>query len=292
MDLGTLGLAVGATLCWSSTWVLMKVGVDRMDRTAFGLLRTVFGLLVIVPFALITGGFTFGSAQLVWLALAGGFLNAYLGNALFYYALSCGSMHESNILAGINPFWGVVASILVLGEPVRWATFASAVLVVLGTFFLVRRRKDLGSVEHKVGPILAALATGMCYGFSSTVPAKICMSQGMDPITYQFVFTATGWVCWTIVAFPRWVRGRLKFTRKGILIALVSGVTGFFLGWVFWLAALKRVDASTLSPLYGLTMFFAVLLGALLLREPITRRVAIGGILILTGITLVTVFVR
>ncbi len=65
VDLGTLGLAVCATLCWSSTWVMMKAGVDRMDRTAFGLLRTVFGLLFIVPFALITGGFTFGSVHLV-----------------------------------------------------------------------------------------------------------------------------------------------------------------------------------------------------------------------------------
>ena len=148
MDLGTLGLAVGATLCWASTWVMMKVGVDRMDRTAFGLLRTVYGLLFIVPFALMTGGFTFGSVRLIGLAVGGGFLNAFLGNALFYYALSHGSMHESNVLAGINPFWGVVGSILLLGEPVRWTTFAAAILVVLGTYFLVRRRKDLGSAEH------------------------------------------------------------------------------------------------------------------------------------------------
>ena len=75
-------------------------------------------------------------------------------------------------------------------------------------------------------------------------------------------------------------------------IALVSGATGFFLGWLFWLAALKRTDASALSPLYGLTMLFAVLIGALLLREPITRRIVIGGTLIFAGITLVAVFVR
>ena len=106
------------------------------------------------------------------------------------------------------------------------------------------------------------------------------------------MFTATGLICWMIVAFPGWFRGRLKFTRKGLLIALVAGVTGFFLGWVFWLEALKRVDASVLSPLYGLTMLFAVLLGALTLREPITRRVAIGGVLILAGVTLVTFLVR
>ena len=185
MGLGTLGLAIGATLCWSSTWVLIKVGVDRMNLTAFGLLRTVSGLLFIVPFALITGGFTFGSVRLVWVAVGGGFLSAFLGSALFHYALSRGSMHESNILAGINPFWGVVGSILLLGEPVRWVSLAAATLVVLGTYFLVRRRKELVLLEHKLGPILAALATGMCYGFSSTVTAMTCMSQGMDAITYH-----------------------------------------------------------------------------------------------------------
>ena len=291
MDLATLGLAVGATLCWAATWVMMKAGVDRMDRTAFGFLRMVFGLLFILPFALFTGGITFGSSYLVWLAIGSGFLNAVLGNALFYYALSHGSMHESNILAGMSPFWGVVGSILVLGEPVRWATFAAAILVVLGTYFLVRRRNDLGATKHKLGPILAAMGTGICYGFSTTVPAKICMSQGMDPITYQLLFTITGLVGWTVIAFPRWARGKMTFSRQGVLIALVSGVSGLFVGWVFWLEALKRVDASTLSPMYALTLFFSVLIGALFLREPVTKRIAIGGAFVLAGITLVTVFV-
>jgi drug/metabolite transporter (DMT)-like permease len=289
VDLATLGLAVGATLCWAATWVMMKAGVDRMDRAAFGFLRMVFGLLFILPFALFTGGITLGSSYLVWLAISSGFLNAILGNALFYYALSHGSMHESNILAGMSPFWGVVGSILVLGEPVRWATFAAATLVILGTFFLVRRN-DLGAMKHKLGPILAAIGTGICYGFSATVPAKICMSQGMDPITYQLLFATTGLIGWTVIALPRWIRGKVTFTRQGVLIALVSGVSGLFLGWIFWLAALKRVDASTLSPMYGLTLFFSVLIGALFLREPITRRIAIGGAFVLAGITLVTLF--
>jgi len=290
VDLGTLGLAVGATLCWSSTWVMMKAGVDRMDRVAFGLLRMVFGLLFILPFALLTGGFTFGSMYLVWLAIGGGLINAVLGNALFYFALSHGSMHESNILVGMSPFWGVVGAILVLGEPARWATFAAAILVVLGTYFLVRRSKDLGPKKHSIGPILAAIGTGLCYGFSVTVPAKICMSQGMDPITYQFLFATTGLVGWTMIALLRRTRGRLTFTRQGVLIALISGVTGLFVGWVFWLEALKRVDASALSSLYALTPFFAVVIGALFLRERITRRIAIGGVFVLAGITLVTGF--
>jgi drug/metabolite transporter (DMT)-like permease len=291
VDLGTFGLAVGATLCWSSTWVMMKAGVDRMDRTAFGLLRMVFGLLFILPFALLTGGIAFPSTQLAWVAMSGGFLNAVVGNAFFYYALSHGSMHESNILVGISPFWGVVGAILVLGEPVRWVTFAAAILVVFGTILLVWRSKDDRFVKHKVGPILAALGTGICYGFSTTVPAKICMSQGMDPISYQFLFTVTGLIGWTIASIPRGIRGKLTFSRQGVFIAAISGVSGLFLGWVLWLEALKRVDASALSPVYGLTMLFAVLIGALFMREPITRRIAFGGVFVLAGITLVTVVV-
>ena len=290
VNLGTLGLAVGATLLWASTWVMMKAGVDRMDRVGFGLLRMVFGFVFILPFALLSGGAAFGSMRLVWVAVGGGFLNVVLGNAFFYYALSHGSMHESNILAGMSPFWGVVSAIIVLGEPARWATFAAAVLVVLGTVLLVRRGSGERTTEHKLGPVLAALATGVFYGFSTTVTAKLCMAQGMDPIAYQLIFAVTGLLGWALAAFAQGIRGRLRFTRQGVLIALISGVTGLFLGWVFWLEALKRTDASALSPLNGLTMLFSVLMGAIFLRERITSRIVVGGTLILAAVTLVSLF--
>jgi len=281
-------LAIGATLSWAITWALMKAGVDRMSWIGFGFLRPWMGLPFILLYAWATGGFTFVSPTLILVALGGGFLNAFLGTALFYYALHHGSMHETNILANTNPFWGVVSAIVVLSEPATLITFGAGALVLAGTVFLVRRRRG-GNHARSLPALLAALGAGIVWGFSTAVPTKFCMSQGMNQITYQFLFTASGAVCWTLAALPGLARRRLTFTRKGAWIAFVSAFFGLFVGWVLWLMAVQQVSASGLSPLVGLTLLFATVLGVVFLRQPLTRRMTVGGLLILAGVTLVSI---
>jgi len=284
-------LAVGATLNWAVTWLLMKVGVDRMSWVGFGFLRPWMGLPFILLFAWATDGFVFGSPLLVLVGLGSGVLNAVFGTSLFYYAHSHGTLHETNILANTSPFWGVVSAILFLGEPARLVTFGAGVLVIAGTIFLVRNRS--GERERRnLRASLAALGAGVLWGFSIAVPTKFCMDGGMSPIAYQLLFTCSAGGGWSVVAAPSLWRRRLRFDRRSLWIAFVSAFTGLFAGWVLWLVALQRIDASALSPLNSLTLLFAVILGVVVLRERITRRIVIGGALIAAGVTLVSLFAR
>jgi transporter family protein len=75
-------------------------------------------------------------------------------------------------------------------------------------------------------------------------------------------------------------------------IAFVSSFFGIFVGWVLWLMAIQRENASSLSPLTGLILLFATILGVVFLRQRLTKRMAVGGALILAGVTLVSVFAR
>jgi len=284
-------LAVGATLNWAATWLLMKVGVDRMSWVGFGFLRPWMGLPFILLFAWATDGFIFGSPLLVLVGLGSGLLNAVFGTSLFYYAHSHGTLHETNILANTSPFWGVVSAIVVLGEPARLVTFGAGALVIAGTIFLVRNRS--GERERRnLRASLAALGAGVLWGFSIAVPTKFCMDGGMSPIAYQLLFTCSAAGGWSVVVAPSLWRRRLRFDRRSLWIAFASAFTGLFAGWVLWLVALQRIDASVLSPLNSLTLLFAAVLGVVVLRERITRRIVIGGALIAAGVTLVSVFAR
>ena len=291
MDPLAILLAVGATLNWAVTWLLMKVGVDRMSWVGFGFLRPWMGLPFILLFAWATGGFVFGSPILVLVGLGSGVLNAVFGTSLFYYAHSHGTLHETNILANTSPFWGVVSAIVVLGEPARLVTFGAGALVIAGTIFLVRNQR--GERERRnLRASLAALGAGVLWGFSIAVPTKFCMDGGMSPIAYQLLFTCSAAGGWSVVVAPSIWRRRLRFDRRSLWIAFASAFTGLFAGWVLWLVALQRIDASQLSPLNGLTLLFAVVLGVVVLRERITRRIVIGGALIAAGVTLVSIFAR
>ncbi len=288
MDGLAIGLAVCATFCWGLTWLLMKVGVDRMDWIGFGFLRPWMALPFILLFAWLIDGFTFGSPRLVLIGVGAGLLNAVFGTASYYYALSKVSMHEANILANTNPFWGVVSSIVFLGEPARLVTLGAGALVLGGTYFLARRGKNDKHGRSLLGAI-AALAAGAAWGYSSTVLAKLCLSGGMSPIAYQILFTGSAAIGWTVLALPRLRAGRLRFGRKDLWVTFGSSILGMFVGWIFWLLALQRANASALSPLISLTLLFAVILGVIVLKERITRRIIIGGALVVSGVLLVSV---
>ena len=284
MDSLAVLLALGATLCWGSTWVLLKLGVDRMDWIGFGVLRPWMGLLIIIPYAAATGALQFPSPYLILTAMFGGLLNIYLGNVLFFYALSRGPLHEATLLSNTSPLWGVLSAVLILGEPARWVTFAAGALVIAGAYFLVRRSKGgRQASEHSIVPRLAALTTGLFWGFSAAVPTKYCLSHGMSPITYQFLFLCGAAIAWSLTAIPGFVKGRFRYTGRVLWIGFGSAFLGLFASWLLWLTALARADASVLSPLYGLAPLLTVMMSVVFLRERPTARTALGGLLVLAG---------
>ena len=291
MDLISVLLVVGATLAWAVTWLLMRMGVGRMHWVDFGFLRPLISLPFIALYAWVTDGFVFGGIDLILVGLAGGILNAFIGTALFYYAHTHGSMHETNILANTGPFWGVVSAILVLGEPARWVTFAAGGLVIAGTILLVRGKSSHGKAHH-LPALLAATAAGIVWGFSGAVPTKFCMTGGMSPIAYQLLFTLSAVLAWSIAIAPRFAKRKVRVERKNLWIVVVSSVLGIVVGWILWLAAIQRTDASLLAPLSGLTLLFAVALGVVFLRERVTAKILTGGSLVIAGVTLVSVLAR
>ena len=53
---------------------------------------------------------------------------------------------------------------------------------------------------------------------------------------------------------------------------------------------MERASASALSPLVGLILLFATVIGRIFLRERLTGRTLVGGVLVLAGVTLVSAF--
>jgi len=285
-------LAILLTLCsglsWAITSVLMKVGLQRMSRVGFAAIRPWMGLIFIIPYAVLTKGLQFGSARLILVATAGSLLNAFLGTALFYYAISTGPLHRASILSNTNPFWAVVSAVVVLGEPARPVSFFAAVLVILGAYLMFERKGDPS--DRRILPILAALGAGALWGFASAVPTKYCLEGGMSPIAYQLLFAGSAGIWWGFAALPGLIKRRIVFTRSGLSIALFSAFFGYFAGWILWLTALRSAPASLLSPISGTSVLFTVLMSVVFLRERLTVRTAIGGMFVFAAVILVSLF--
>jgi len=283
------GLGLGAGLAWAVAQVLMKVGLASMSRPWFAFLRTLLALVFVLPYGLLSGGFAFGSVGVVGIAVVGGTLNAFAGTALFYYAIRRSPVHVAVSLTGSGPFWGVLTASLFLGEALSARTIGAALAVVCGASLLVSPR-GASSEERRPLALLAALATAVLWGFTTAVPAKYCLSAGMTPITYQLVMVVSAGACWGVWALRATLRSDHRFTARGVWAAAASSFTGFFLGWILWLSALKVAPASLVSPLSGSTTLFAFFLGVALFRERPTWRAVAGALLVVGGVLLVSAF--
>ena len=89
-------------------------------------------------------------------------------------------------------------------------------------------------------------------------------------------------LAWGIV-FASGHAGELKGVgpRTWIFLILSGLATG--LSWIFYFHALQTGEASRVAPIDKLSVVFTILLAFLILREPLTPRVILGGVLIAAG---------
>ncbi len=66
------------------------------------------------------------------------------------------------------------------------------------------------------------------------------------------------------------------------IFLVLSGIaTG--LSWLFYFKAIQIGDVSRVAPVDKLSVVFTIILSCLILREPLTAKVIVGGLLITTG---------
>lgn len=165
-------LTVGAAASWSLSQVLTKEGLRRMDFVAYGVVRPLFALPLVLSYGFITSGLRFPGPELVGIAACGGLIDSFLGTLLYMLSLRRSPAHQAAPLSSTAPFWGVVTAVLFLGERPHPIVFVSALLVVLGAYFLGGHRPG-ETTSHPALGTLAALGAGVMWGGGGDAPSQI-----------------------------------------------------------------------------------------------------------------------
>ncbi len=275
-------------MLWGTGQVIAKRGLADTSLALFGFIRSGAAFLFVVVFGLFTTGFPVVASGLLVVAFFGGVLDSFVGAMLYMVALKGSPAHETIPLANTAPLWGVAAAVVFLSEPPRLAAFFAAALVVAGAYFLVSRRDRSQASAPRFGPVIA-LAAGVTWGIAETVPVKYCLTHGMIPVTYQLLAIGGSTAAWGVYLLLKGHLGRVRRSRMGMRIAVLTGCMNLFLGWLLWLAALDRAPASLVAPVRGLVVLFGFLASVIILKERPSRRCAIGVLLILGGVMLVSI---
>lgn len=137
--------------------------------------------------------------------------------------------------------------------------------------------------------LAAGLATAIFWGFQSVL-AKRGLDYGGSPHLLAIVVVVTGNVLTWGVIITNTPTGALlqEIPRIGIVIFLVGGIVGTALGRLMSYSGVDRVGASISSTVVATSPVFATVLARIFLRESVSVLQAVGIIVVVSGVVLIT----
>ncbi|THB78919.1 MAG: DMT family transporter [Desulfobacteraceae bacterium] len=159
-------------------------------------------------------------------------------------------------------------------SPVQWIGFLMAILGFIGLAL-----PGLGAPPLQ-GALLMALA-GMAWGFYSLMGKKVQHPSGATALNFIY---AVPLVCLFQAGSLGMTSSAIHITPPGVLFAILSGTLASGAGYVTWYAALKSLSASKAAIVQLTVPVIAATGGLLFLGEPLSWRLVVCGMIILTGV--------
>lgn len=269
-------------LIWSSTWMMIKVGLEGAPPFLSAGLRFILASFLI--FAILT-------VRKIRLPKTRAFYSLTLFLGVFQMGLPYGLVYWSEqfissgltaILFSTMPLMVAVLARILLGDPL---TVRKLMGIILGTGGVVVIFSDKVGSEGTVGGVLAALTSAFLASLSSVVVKKF--SATYHPFASILLPKTYGGIILVVCAavFERSsppIRWDATTAGTIVYLAVFGSVAAFAL--YFWL--IKYIDVTVLSYQTFIIPILAGLLGWIFLGETVTIDVAIGAGLILGGIVL------
>lgn len=277
---------VALCLIWSSTWLVIKIGLNDLPPISFCAIRFVIACTILFAICI-------GRRYPLPRRLADyGFL-AFTGIITFgvnYGLLFWGEQHVSSGLAAILqatiPTFGLFfAHFMLPSEPMRWPRMAGAMLALSGVALICLKLLDFhglwafwGGVAIVFGAVTVAYVNVLIKGRPhSFAPAAISAWQMLFALV---PLLAIGFLKEGSPLQFHWTR-----VAVGCLfyLALVGSVLAFLL--FYWL--LERVKVTNLLTISLITPPLAVAFGWFVAGETLTPWAFLGGALVLLGVALI-----
>jgi drug/metabolite transporter (DMT)-like permease len=134
---------------------------------------------------------------------------------------------------------------------------------------------------------LLGVAAGAAWGATTVVVRRSALSEAPPAQTLQYQLVI-GFVLLLGAAVATGQATRVAFTLVACASVLFQGVVISFASYLAWFWLLRRYLASRIAVFSFMTPLFGVTFGVLLLGEPLTLSFGGGALLVLAGITMVS----
>jgi uncharacterized membrane protein len=214
-----------------------------------------------------------------------GIIGTAAGRLLRFVSIEKVGASVAASIINLNPFIATGLAILVFGERVTLPIIAGTCVIVLGTTLLSLSGRLVGfRPRHLLYPFLSA----SCFGAVAII-RKLGLGQA-GPLFGSAVNITTALVTFMVFLLASGNRQALVCRGRGVGYFVGAGIAEN-LSVFLVLVALSLGEVSVVTPLAGTAPLFVVPFTPLFLKgvEKLSGRIAVGAILIVVGVFLLTV---
>lgn len=271
-------------LFWGSSFAIVKVGLGYSPPVLFAGLRALIGGMAMVLAAVLWGGPpNLRRDWPVFLMLA--LFNVVLFVGLQTYAIVYLPSGSAAVLVYLQPILVGLLAWPILGEKLTVAK-VSGLLLGFSGIVAVSAGSITGAADA-LSPLGVVLGAGSAFFWAlGTVYFKKYEARVSTLWAVALPFMAGGVV---LTAFGSFVEswGRVSWTGPFVASMLYSGLVGISLAWMIWFALVRAGEASRVASYIFVVPLTAVVIGVILLDEPLGYTLLIGGAFVVGGIYLV-----
>jgi drug/metabolite transporter (DMT)-like permease len=217
-----------------------------------------------------------------------GFVGIFVHQMLQAYGLTLTTAVRTGWLIGLIPIWSAVLSVAVLGEKFSTRKGFGLVLGTVGAIIVIGR----GEISSQTLALpttrgdLLILASTFNWAIYSSLGRQTLKRLGSAKATAGAMFA--GWVM-LIPFFARsggW-RELSLLSAGGWAAVIFLGLACSGLGYLFWYAALERIETSQVAAFLYLEPLVTLAAAVIVLGEPVAVSTVIGGLVVLAGVYVV-----
>ncbi|WP_248749738.1 DMT family transporter [Pseudomonas sp. MWU15-20650] len=278
------------TMIWGGTFVAGRHLADQVDPLLAACLRFILASLALLLFMVCTRTPLARPSARQMLQLIGlGLCGIFFYNLCFFYGLHYINASRASLIVALNPAVIGLASWWLFKERLGRAKLLGIALCLVGAAtVIVSRTPNLmqGASDAWIGDLLI-LGCVMAWGAYSLFSRALNQALGpLQTVTWSVLWGTLMLAISTVASGRLTVQGLAAVHLPQWYSLFYLGVLGSALAYIGYYDGIRRIGATRSGVFIALNPLTAVISGALLLDEPLTAPMLVGGVVILLGIYL------
>jgi drug/metabolite transporter (DMT)-like permease len=277
-----VGGALLVTMIWSSSFVIVKIGLNSLGPLTIAGLRYFLGFLMLAPLLLFRKKTIRPISTTMWLRLTLIGISSYtIGNGAMFWGLKYIPATTGSLMMSLIPLLVLGGGAAFLREiPSGWQVLGVFVsLIGSGIFFS-------GGLESGEPLGLVIMAFGLIGFMSFSLLGRgIARNDTLDTLTLTALPLLIGGLITLMLALI--VEGMPDFSGRSIFVVLWLALVNTALGYWVYNRALRKLTALKMNMIMNLAPFFTALLSWIILGEHLTGIQYFGMIIMVGGVAFV-----